>query len=61
MSQNVELARKGIEAWNRRGAELWLTYAAHEIEWISARPATVEQAVYSGYDDATRELAAVRD
>jgi hypothetical protein len=62
MSQeNVELARKGIEAWNQRDADLWLTYASPEIEWIPAGPAAVEQAVYSGYEDAARGLAAVWD
>jgi hypothetical protein len=62
MSQaNVDLARKGIEAWNQRDADLWLTYASPEIEWIPAGPAAVEQAVYSGYDDAARGLAAVWD
>jgi ketosteroid isomerase-like protein len=62
MSQaNVDLARKGIEAWNRRDADLWLTYAAPEIEWIPAGPAAVEQAVYSGYDEAARGLTAVWD
>ena len=62
MSQeNVDLARKGIEAWNQRDADLWLTYASPEIEWIPAGPAAVEQAVYCGYDDAARGLAAVWD
>ena len=62
MSQaNVDLARKGIEAWNQRDADLWLTYASPEIEWIPAGPAAVEQAVYSGWDDAARGLAAVWD
>jgi ketosteroid isomerase-like protein len=62
MSQaNVDVARKGIEAWNQRDADLWLTYASPEIEWIPAGPAAVEQAVYSGYDDAARGLAAVWD
>ena len=59
--QNVDLARKGIEAWNQRDADLWLTYASPEIEWIPAGPAAVEQAVYSGYEDAARGLAAVWD
>jgi ketosteroid isomerase-like protein len=62
MSQTtVDLARKGIEAWNQRDADLWLTYAAPEIEWIPAGPAAVEQAVYSGHDEAARGLAAVWD
>ena|ERR1035438_7851515 len=62
MSQaNVDLARKGIEAWNRRDADLWLSYASPEIEWIPAGPAAVEQAVYNGYDEVAHGLAAVWD
>jgi ketosteroid isomerase-like protein len=62
MSQeNVEIVRRGIEAWNRRDADLWLTYAAPEIEWVPAGPAAVEQAVYTGYDEVARGLAAVWD
>jgi ketosteroid isomerase-like protein len=62
MSQeNVEIVRKGIAAWNRRDAQLWLTYAAPQIEWVPAGPAAVESAVYNGYDEVARGLAAVWD
>jgi ketosteroid isomerase-like protein len=62
MSQeNVDLARKAIEAWNRRDVDLWLTYAAPEVEWIPAGPAAVEQTVYRGHDEASRGLTAVWD
>ena len=62
MSQeNVEIVRKGIVAWNRRDARLWLTYAAPEIEWVPAGPAAVEQAIYRGHEEVTRGLAAVWD
>jgi SnoaL-like domain len=57
--ENVEIVRKGIEAWNQRDAGLWLSYTSPEIEWIPAGPAAVEQAIYSGYDDVARGLAAV--
>jgi hypothetical protein len=30
--EGVEVVRKGIEAWNQHDAELWLSYAAPEIE-----------------------------
>jgi hypothetical protein len=40
---------------------LWLTYAAPEIKWVPAGPAAVEQAIYSGYDEVARGLAAVWD
>ena len=55
----MEIVRNGIAAWNRRDAQLWLSYAAPEIEWLPAGPAAVEQAVYSGYDEVARGLAAV--
>jgi ketosteroid isomerase-like protein len=57
----VELVRNGIAAWNRRDAALWLTYAAPQIEWVPAGPAAVESAVYNGYDEVSRGLAAVWD
>ena len=37
MSQeDVEVVRNGIAAWNQRDADLWLSYAAPEIEWLPA-------------------------
>ncbi len=60
MSQvNVEIVRKGIAAWNRRDAQLWLTFAAPEIEWVPAGPAAVEQAIYRGYEQVASGLTAV--
>ena len=62
MSQeNVEIVRSGVAAWNRRDAQLWLTYAAPEIEWVPAGPAAVEQAIYRGYDEVASGLTAVWD
>ena len=59
MSQaNVELLRKGIDAWNRREVDLWRDYAAPEIEWLPAGPAAVERAVYRGYDEVRTGIAA---
>jgi ketosteroid isomerase-like protein len=57
--ENVEIVRNGIAAWNRRDAKAWLAYAAPEIEWVPAGPAAVESAVYRGYDEVARGLAAV--
>ncbi len=55
MSQeNVEIVRKGVEAWNRHDAEAWLIYAAPEIEWMPAGPAAVEGAVYRGHDEVAK-------
>ena len=56
---NVELLRKGIDAWNRRDVDLWLEYAAPEIEWMPAGPAAVERAVYRGYEQVASGFASV--
>jgi ketosteroid isomerase-like protein len=62
MSQeNVELVRRGLEAWNQRDADLALSYLAPEIEWEPASPATVEGAVYRGHDEVSGALAALWD
>src|SRR6266516_5425183 len=56
---NVEVVRKAIEAWNQREADLLLSYAAPEIEWMPAGPAAVERAVYRGHDEVASAYAAV--
>ena len=58
-NQNVDTVRRGIEAWNRRDAERWLSYAAPEIEWIPAGPAAVERPVYRGYAVAASAFQSV--
>ena len=59
MSQaNVELLRKGIDALNRRDVDLWLDFAAPEIEWLPAGPAAVEREVYRGYDEMRSGITA---
>jgi ketosteroid isomerase-like protein len=59
MPHNVEIVRKAVEAWNQRDADLWLTYAAPEIEWIPAGPAAVERAVYRGYTEVASGIESV--
>ena len=56
---NVEIVRKAIRAWNQREADLLLSYAAPEIEWMPAGPAAVERAVYRGHDEVASAYAAV--
>ena len=51
--------RKGMAAWNQRDADLWLSYAAPEVEWLPAGPAAVESAVYRGYDEVASAYAKV--
>jgi ketosteroid isomerase-like protein len=55
----LEIVRSAIEAWNRRDAERWLSYAAPEIEWIAAGPAAVERPVYRGYAETASGVASV--
>jgi ketosteroid isomerase-like protein len=60
MSQeNVEVVRQGVEAWNQQDADLWLSHAAPEIEWMPAGPATVESTAYRGYEEVRTGFAAV--
>jgi ketosteroid isomerase-like protein len=57
MSQeNVATVRSALEAWNRRDANLWTDYAAPQVEWMPAGPASVEGTVYRGYDEVARGL-----
>jgi ketosteroid isomerase-like protein len=51
--------RKGMAAWNQRDADLWLSYAAPEVEWLPVGPAAVENAVYRGYDEVASAYAKV--
>src|SRR5438128_1818179 len=55
---NVELLRVGIDAWNQSEADLWLNYAAPEIEWMPAGRWAVERAVDRGYEDVRRWIEA---
>jgi ketosteroid isomerase-like protein len=60
MSQeNVEVVRRGVEAWNQHDADLWLSDAAPEVEWMPAGPATVESTVYRGHEEVAAGFAAV--
>lgn len=60
MSQaHVTIVRNAVEAWNQRDADLWLTYAAPEIEWVPAGPAAVEQAIYRGYTEVASGFESV--
>ena len=57
-SESVEVVRKSIDAWNQRDADLWLSYAAPEIEWIPGGPAAIDRAVYRGCDEVASGFAA---
>ena len=60
MSQeNVEIVRKGIEAWNQHDADQYLSYAAPDVEWLPAGPAAVEHTVYRGHDQVASGFAAI--
>jgi ketosteroid isomerase-like protein len=57
--ENVEVVRRGVEAWNQHDGDLWLSYAAPEIEWMPAGPASVERTVYRGYEEVRAGFAAI--
>lgn len=40
--KNVDEVRRNIEAWNQGDADLSLSYASPEIEWMPVGPAAVE-------------------
>ena len=62
MSQErVEIARAGIEAWNRHDFELGARHLADDIEWVPASPAAVEQPVYHGVDEVARGFNEIWD
>jgi ketosteroid isomerase-like protein len=58
-SENVEIVRNGVEAWNRHDADLWLSHAAPDVEWMPAGPAAVERSVYRGRDEVGAAFNAV--
>jgi len=58
-SHSVEVVRRGNEAFNHQDADLWLTYAAPQIEWIPAGPAAIERSVYRGRDQVADGLASL--
>ncbi len=50
MSQeNVEAARRAIDAWNRRDLDGWLADLPPDFEWSPASPAAVERSVFKGH------------
>jgi ketosteroid isomerase-like protein len=57
--QNVEVMEQGIDAWNKRDTDRWISYAAPEVEWMPAGPAAVERTVYRGHEAVVSGLAAV--
>jgi ketosteroid isomerase-like protein len=62
MSQErVEIARQGIEAWNRHDFELGARHLSPDVEWRPASPAAVERSVYRGLDDVAQAFNATWD
>ena len=57
--ENVEVVRRGIEAWNQHDVDLWLSYAAPEIEWMPAGPATLERTVFRGHEEVATGFASI--
>jgi ketosteroid isomerase-like protein len=57
MSENVEVVRRTLEAFNREGVEAALAYFDPEVEWLGP-PEWLEKHLYKGHD-GIREIAAV--
>jgi ketosteroid isomerase-like protein len=57
--ENVEVVRRGIAAWNQRDADLWLSDAAPDVEWLPAGPAAVDSTAYRGHEECARGFAAI--
>ena len=55
--ENVELARRLIDAFNRRDLAAMTQTFGTEIEWRPGGPAAVERAVYRGRDEVSRGFA----
>jgi ketosteroid isomerase-like protein len=50
MSQgNLEIAKRGIDAFNRRDVEALADVVTRDFEWFPALPSTVEGERFSGY------------
>jgi ketosteroid isomerase-like protein len=57
MSENTEVVRKTLEAFNAEGVEAALRYFDPEVEWLGP-PEWLEKRLYKGHD-GIREIAAV--
>jgi len=57
--ERVEIARQGIEAWNRHDFELGARHLAPDVEWVPASPAAVERPVYRGHDEVAQGFDAI--
>jgi ketosteroid isomerase-like protein len=58
MSQEVEIVRAAIDAFNRRDLAALTERFDPEIEWAPGGPAAVERAVYRGRDEVSSGFAA---
>lgn len=57
-SENIEVARRLVEAFNRRDLSAMTALFDPEIEWRPGGPAAVERAVYRGSDEVSDGFAA---
>ncbi len=57
MSQNVEVAKRVIDAMNRRDLDAYDELAAPDFEWFPAMPGTVEGGSYRGREEVETYLA----
>lgn len=62
MSQeNLEIAERGIDAFNRRDVEVLAELTTRDFAWFPALPGTVEGGDYRGRDGIETYLGDIRD
>jgi ketosteroid isomerase-like protein len=58
--ENVQIVRRGFEAWNRRDAEAGREFVAPDSEWKSSTIGVIEREL-DGFVNAARALWELRD
>jgi ketosteroid isomerase-like protein len=61
VSENAELVKRGLDAYNRRDAEALKPDVTPDVEWFPAIPAAVEHGGYQGHEGVERYLRELSD
>ena len=59
--QNVEIVKRGIDAFNRRDVNVLADLTTTDFEWFPALPGTVEGGGYRGREGIETYFAEIRD
>jgi len=60
-AENVEIAKRGIDAFNRRDVDGFFALAASDFEWFPAMAGAVEGGGYRGRDGIEKYLVEIAD